>query len=548
MSVQAQSLPKMQDKTESGLLSWLMTVDHKRIGIMYLVTAFLFFLVGGTEALLMRLQLAQPNGKVLTPDQYNQIFTMHGTTMIFLVVMPLAAGFGNYFVPLLIGARDMAFPKLNALSYWTYLFAGIFMYSSFLFGGAPNDGWFSYAPLTEKLYSPTHGMDFWAMGILLLGIATTIGSINFIVTIIQLRAPGMTINRMPMFVWTTFVTSFLAVFSLPSLTTAVVLLLLDRQLGAHFYNVAQGGTALLWQHLFWFFGHPEVYILILPAMGMVSEIIPVFSGKPLFGYMAVAYSAVAIGFLGFTVWAHHMFATGMPATSLLFFSADSFLIGVPTGVKIFAWMGTMWKGKLRFSSAMLFAIGFVALFLIGGLDGVHMAVVPVDWQITDTYYVVAHIHYVLFGGAIFGIFGAIYYWFPKITGHRLQEGIGKWHFWIMFIGMNLVFMPMHFLGIAGMPRRIYTYGDGLGWGIWNFVETIGAFAIAISVLVFLVNFFVSMRKPATHESDPWDGYTLEWATDSPPPAYNFAEIPSVRSRRPLWDQKHPEMADWKVGE
>ena len=548
MSVQAQSLPKMRDKTESGLLSWLMTVDHKRIGIMYLVTAFLFFLVGGTEALLMRLQLAQPNGKVLTPDQYNQIFTMHGTTMIFLVVMPLAAGFGNYFVPLLIGARDMAFPKLNALSYWTYLFAGIFMYSSFLFGGAPNDGWFSYAPLTEKLYSPTHGMDFWAMGILLLGIATTIGSINFIVTIIQLRAPGMTINRMPMFVWTTFVTSFLAVFSLPSLTTAVVLLLLDRQLGAHFYNVAQGGTALLWQHLFWFFGHPEVYILILPAMGMVSEIIPVFSGKPLFGYMAVAYSAVAIGFLGFTVWAHHMFATGMPATSLLFFSADSFLIGVPTGVKIFAWMGTMWKGKLRFSSAMLFAIGFVALFLIGGLDGVHMAVVPVDWQITDTYYVVAHIHYVLFGGAIFGIFGAIYYWFPKITGHRLQEGIGKWHFWIMFIGMNLVFMPMHFLGIAGMPRRIYTYGDGLGWGIWNFVETIGAFAIAISVLVFLVNFFVSMRKPATHESDPWDGYTLEWATDSPPPAYNFAEIPSVRSRRPLWDQKHPEMADWKVGE
>lgn len=546
MTTQTQTMPKLQQLSQSGLLSWIMTVDHKRIGIMYLLTSFLFFLVGGIEALLIRIQLMRPENKFLSPDAYNQIFTMHGTTMIFLVVMPLAAGFGNYLVPLMIGARDMAFPKLNALSYWTYLFGGLFMYSSFLFGGAPNDGWFSYAPLTETLYSPTHGMDYWIMGILLLGFATTIGSINFIVTIIQLRAPGMTLMRLPLFIWTMFVTSFLAVFSLPSLTTAVLLLLLDRQLGAHFYNVSAGGSAILWQHLFWFFGHPEVYILILPAMGIVSEVIPVFSGKPLFGYPAVAFSAIGIGFLGFTVWAHHMFATGMPTTALLIFSADSFLIGVPTGVKIFAWLGTMWRGKLRFDVPMLFSIGFVALFLVGGLDGIHLAVVPVDWQLTDTYYVVAHIHYVLFGGALFGIFSGIYYWFPKMTGKRLLESYGKWHFWLMFVGMNLVFMPMHVLGIEGMPRRIYTYGAGNGWELWNFVETIGALIIALGVLVFMANFFVSLSKKATNEADPWDGFTLEWKTASPPPAYNFAEIPSVKGRRPLWDEKHPDLADWKV--
>jgi cytochrome c oxidase subunit 1 len=548
MTVQAQTRSKNPETAQHGFLGWIMTVDHKRIGILYLLSASLFFLVGGFEALLMRIQLAQPDSKFLSPDVYNQIFTMHGTTMIFLVVMPLSAGFGNYLIPLMIGARDMTFPKLNALSYWTFLFGGVFMYSSFIFGGAPNDGWFSYAPLTEKLYSPTHGMDFWIMGILLLGFATTIGSINFIVTVIQLRAPGLTLTRLPLFVWTMTVTSFLAVFSLPSLTTAVLLLLLDRQLGAHFYNVGQGGNALLWQHLFWFFGHPEVYILILPAMGIVSEVIPVFSGKPLFGYPAVVFSAIGIGFLGFTVWAHHMFATGMPSSTLLFFAADSFLIGVPTGVKIFAWLATMWKGKLRFATPMLFAVGFVAMFLIGGLDGIHLAVVPVDWQLTDTYYVVSHLHYVLFGGAIFGIFSGAYYWFPKIAGRRLHEGLGKWHFWLMFIGMNLVFMPMHILGIEGMPRRIYTYGAGRGWEIWNFIETIGALIIAVGMLIFIVNFFASLRKEATNEADPWDGYTLEWKTASPPPVYNFAEIPSVRSRRPLWDEKYPDLADWKAGE
>jgi cytochrome c oxidase subunit 1 len=541
-------MTRQKELGTSGLLSWIMTVDHKRIGILYLISAFVFFLIGGAEALLMRIQLARPENKFLSPDAYNQIFTMHGTTMIFLVVMPLSAGFGNYIVPLMIGARDMAFPKLNALSYWTYLFGGIFMYSSFLYGGAPNDGWFSYAPLTEKLYSPTHGMDFWVMGILLLGFATTIGSINFIVTIIQLRAPGMTLTKMPVFVWTTFVTSFLAVFSLPSLTTAVLLLLFDRQLGSHFYNVAAGGSALLWQHLFWFFGHPEVYILILPAMGIVSTVIPTFSSKPLFGYPAVVFSTIAIGFLGFTVWAHHMFATGMPQTALLFFAGDTFLISAPTGVLFFAWLATMWNSKLRFTAPMLFSLGFVALFLIGGLDGIHLAVVPVDWQLTDSYYVIAHIHYVLFGGAIFGLFSGIYYWFPKMTGRMLNEAIGKWHFWVMFVGMNLVFMPMHILGLEGMPRRIYTYGSGRGWETWNFIETIGALMIALSILIFLVNYFISAFKVPTSVEDPWDASTLEWAISSPPPAYNFAEIPSVRSLRPLWDIKHPDLADWKKHE
>ncbi len=529
----------------TGILSWLTTIDHKRIGILYIGTSLVYFLVAGVFALLMRVQLAQPNAKFMSNAVYDEIFTMHGTTMIFLVVMPLGIGIGNYLVPLMIGARDMVFPKLNALSYWVFLFGGLFMYSSFIAGGAPNDGWFAYAPLTELTYSPTTGMDFWALGIIMLVIATTLSSMNFIVTVLQLRAPGMTLPRVPVFVWMMVVTSFLGIFALPSLTTASVLLLLDRLVGTHFYNVAQGGNALLWQHLFWFFGHPEVYILILPAFGIISEVVPVFSRQPLFGYTVVVISGIAIGILGFMVWAHHMFAVGLPTVALMFFSADSFLIGVPTGVKIFAWLATMWKGKLKFDSPMLFAIGFIAMFTIGGIDGVQVAVVPFDWQVTDSYFVVSHLHYVLFGGAIFSLFAGFHYWFPKMSGRMLSEGLAKWTFWLMFIGANLVFFPMHILGLMGMPRRIYTYPAVSGWGPLNFLETIGAFIVALGVLIFTINVIRSMMQAPTNPADPWDGHTLEWATSSPPPVYNFVTIPEVRSRRPMWDQKYPEMADWK---
>ncbi len=527
----------------NGILGWLTTTDHKRIGILYMVSAIVLFLIGGILALFMRLQLAQPDGTVLSNAAYDQLFTMHGTTMIFLVVMPLSVGLGNFLVPLMIGARDMAFPKLNALGYWLFLFAAVFLYSSFVFGGAPDKGWFSYAPLTELPFSSTNGMTFWALAIIMLGISSTVSSINFIVTVAQMRAPGMTLSRVPVFVWMMIVMSFLAVFAFPSVAIAAVLLLFDRVIGTHFFIPGQGGNALLWQHLFWFFGHPEVYILILPAFGIVSEIVPVFSGKRLFSYKTVILSGVVIGVLGFTVWAHHMFATGMPTIALAIFSADSFLIAIPTGVKIFAWLGTMWHGQLRFKTPMLFAIGLISLFTIGGLSGVHMATIPVDWQLTDTYYVVAHIHYVLFGGAIFGSFAGLYYWFPKITGRLLDERLGRWHFWLMFIGMNMVFFPMHILGILGMPRRVYTYGADLGWSGWNLLMTVGAFIVALSILIFLINFFQTMRRPADAPTDPWDAFTLEWLTTSPPPSYNFEEIPTVASPRPLWDMKKPQVAD-----
>lgn len=537
MSTAAETLVASREG-ETGLVRWLTTVNHKDIGVLYLVTAFAFFVVGGIEALIIRLQLGTSNASIVSPDVYNQIFTMHGTTMIFLFVMPIMAGFANYFVPLLIGARDMAFPRLNAFSYWMFLVGGLVLYSSFLLGGAPNDGWFSYAPLTTGQFSPSHGMDFWVAGIMLTGVGSTAGALNFVVTILNMRAPGMSMTRMPLFVWQQLVVAFLILFALPSLTVAAILLFLQRNFGAPFYQAAAGGDPLLWQHLFWFFGHPEVYILIIPAFGIISEVLPVFSRKPIFGYTAVAYSGVAIGFLGFTVWAHHMFAVGMNPVADAIFSIDSMIIAVPTSIKIFNWIATLWGGKLNVKSPLLFAVGFISMFIIGGLSGVSLAVVPIDFQVTDTYYVVAHIHYVLFGGSVFAIFAAIYYWFPKITGKLLNDTIGKWQFWIMFVGFNLTFFPMHILGLLGMPRRIYTYGSGLGWDTWNLAETVGAFIIGVSILVFLYNFFQSVRNGEPAGDDPWDGHTLEWTVSSPPPAYNFATIPVVNSRRPFWDAKH----------
>jgi cytochrome c oxidase subunit I len=549
------SLTRRKSFSESYIGEWIMTIDHKKLGIMYIVTAFFFFLVGGTEALLVRTQLAVPDGKVLTAEIYNQIFTMHGTTMIFLFVMPMLTGFGNYIVPLMIGARDMAFPRLNAFGYWVVLFGGIFLSISFLFGQAPNAGWFNYAPLNEltsgcgaSAVSCTTGLntDFWALGILMLGISSIAGSLNFVVTILRLRAPGMTINRMPLFTWMTLITAFLLLFSLPSVTAASILLLLDRHIGTHFFQAGAGGDPLLWQHLFWSFGHPEVYILILPAFGMISEILPVFSRKPIFGYTFIAWSGVAIGFLSFTVWAHHMFAVGLPLVAQAFFATSTTLIAIPTAVKIFNWIATIYLGKVRLTASMLFAVGFIAMFLIGGLNGAALAVVPFDYQVTDTYFVISHLHYVLFGGTVFAVFGGIFYWFPKISGRLLNERLGKWQFWLMLIGVNVAFFPMHILGLLGMPRRVYTYAGNLGWNELNLLSTIGAFFIAVSIMVFLWNFIVTLRSGEKAGDDPWDAYTLEWDTSSPPKAYNFEVIPSVRSRRPFYDKKNPDVADWKT--
>jgi cytochrome c oxidase subunit I len=541
--------------SETYIGEWITTTDHKKLGIMYLVTGFFFFLVGGMEALLIRTQLAFPDGKVLTPQEYDSIFTMHGTTMIFLFVIPVLVGFGNYIVPLMIGARDMAFPRLNAFGYWGLLFGGLFLQASFAVGSAPDGGWFMYAPLSEAAcgvhaVSCTPGMnaDFWILGVLMLGISSIAGSVNFVVTILKLRAPGMSINRMPIFAWMTLVTSFLLLFALPSLTTASVLLLLDRHLGTHFYQYASGGDPLLWQHLFWSFGHPEVYILILPAFGIISEVLPVFSRKPLFGYTFVAWSGVAIGFLSFTVWAHHMFAVGLPPLAQAFFATSTTLIAIPTAVKIFNWLGTVYGGKLKFDVPMLFALGFVAMFLIGGLNGVALAIVPVDYQLTDTYFVVAHIHYVLFGGSAFAIFAGVFYWFPKMTGKMLNATLGKIQFWLFLIGVNLTFFPMHLLGLFGMPRRQWTYAGNLGWNDLNLMASIGALIIGIGVMVFLYNFFTSLKSGQPAGSDPWDAFTLEWDTTSPPKKYNFLTIPVVRSRRPFFDKKYPEIADWKSKE
>ncbi len=528
----------------SGFWAWITTVDHKKIGVLYGITAFGFFLIGGTEALLIRLQLARPDQALVNAEQYNELFTMHGITMIFFVVMPLSAAFFNYLLPLMIGARDVVFPRLNAFSYWAFLFAGLFIYSSWFLGGAPNGGWFGYAP--NSVVDPTRGMTFYAIGLLIAGIASTVSAFNLAVTIINMRAPGMTLFRMPVFVWMGLVVQLLLAFSLPVVTIDLTELLLDRLFGTHFFDVAAGGTPVLWQHLFWLFGHPEVYILILPAMGIVSEILPVFARKPLFGYQFVVFSGIAIGFIGFGVWAHHMFAVGLGPVPNTAFAVSTMIIAIPTGVKIFNWLGTMWNGDIRFATPMLFAVGFIAMFVIGGLSGVSHAVVPSDYQQTDTYYIVAHIHYVLFGGAIFGLFGGLYYWWPKVFGRMLNDRVGKVNFWLMLIGFNMTFGPMHILGLQGMPRRIQTYPASLGLAFWNMVATIGAFIIAISVLVFLVNAIASFRRPKQMEADPWDARTLEWAASSPPPEHNFDEVPVVHSLDDLWHRKYAETEGGRV--
>ena len=527
---------------KSGLVGWLTTVDHKKIGLLYGYTAFIFFIIGGIEAMFIRLQLAQPNGKVLSADMYNQLFTMHGITMIFLVVMPLGAAFFNYLLPLMIGARDVAFPRLNALSYWVFLFGGIFIYSSWFFGGFPDGGWFGYAPLTtvERYLPSADRMDFYAMGLQILGVASIVASANFIVTILNMRAPGMKLLRLPVFVWMTLVVNFLLLFAMPIIAVALFMMSFDRSFGTNFFNPLNGGDPILWQHLFWLFGHPEVYILILPAMGVVSEVLPTFSRKPLFGYSAVVFSGIAIGFMGWGVWAHHMFTVGLGAPANSAFAVSTMFIAVPTGVKIFNWISTMAGGDIRFKTPMLFSIGFVAMFIIGGLSGVTHSIVPHDAQQQDTYYIVAHFHYVLFGGAIFGLFSGIYYWFPKFTGRMMNETIGKLHFWLMIIGFNLTFGPFHILGLKGMPRRYYTYPEGRGWDFWNMVSTVGVFVIGLSMLVFMYNYWHSKRNGRKASADPWDGRTLEWTIPSPPPEYNFAEIPHVHHRDDFWHHKYHE--------
>ncbi|MFN0029401.1 MAG: cytochrome c oxidase subunit I [Acidimicrobiales bacterium] len=532
--------------TKTGWRAWISTVDHKKIGIMYGAAALFFFLLGGLEAMLIRIQLAQPNGKVLSASLYNQIYTMHGVTMVFLVIMPMAAAFANYLLPLQVGARDVAFPRLNALSFWLFLFGGTFFNTAwFVGGGAADCGWFCYAPNSGVTFSPTHGVDFYAVGLQIAGAASLIGSINLIVTVLNMRAPGMSLFRMPVFTWMQLVTQFLLLFSLPVITVALFLLSFDRMFGSNFFNVAQGADPLLWQHLFWIFGHPEVYILILPSFGIVSEIIPVMSRKPIYGYPFMVFSGIAIGFMGWGVWAHHMFASGLGPISVAAFSLSTMFIAVPTGVKILNWMATMWGGKITFNTPMLFSAGLVAMFTIGGLSGVTHSIAPADTQQTDTYYIVAHFHYVLFGGALLGLFGGMYFWWPKAFGYLLNEKIGKIHFWITLVGFNLTFGPMHILGLQGMSRRIQTYQPSDGFTFWNRVATLGVFVIAIGVLLFLHNITASYRqwKRAGRPNpgpDPWDARSLEWSIPSPAPEHNFDVVPDIHAQDDFWHRKYGE--------
>jgi len=534
-SIPEPNVPLPNILRNNGLLYWISSVDHKQIGIMYLCSSLIFFVLGFSEALLMRIQLAQPGMTLLSPELYNQIFTMHGTTMIFLVLTPMLIGFSTYLLPLMIGANEMAFPRLNAFSFWIFLFGGILLYFSFLAGGAPNVGWFSYAPLSEKNYSFSPGVDYWAISILLMGIGTIGAALNFVTTTLTMRVAGMSLTRVPLFVWMIFVNSFLILAAFPVLNAGLVMILIDRLLHAHFFTTASGGSALMWQHMFWVFGHPEVYILALPAFAIASEVIPVFSRKPIFGYEFIAGSTVAITLLSFGVWAHHMFAVGLGTTFNAFFAATSMLIAIPTGIKIFNWLATMWRGSILFSTAMLFAVAFLIEFTIGGLSGVGFALVPVDWRLTDSYFVVAHIHYVFIGATLICGFAGVYYWYPKITGRILSEKLGKWHFWLFIFGFNGTFFVFHFLGLLGMPRRVFTYPDLPYFGSLNLFSTFWSVVLILSFMVFIYNLFYSLKQGKPAGRNPWNAWSLEWLTNSPPDLKSFTEVPVVQSRRPLRD-------------
>jgi cytochrome c oxidase subunit I+III len=527
-------------ETAPGLVGWFSTVDHKEIGIRYIITAYALLAAGGIEALIMRLQLARPGQTLLTPEQYDQLFTTHGMTMIFLYALPILSGFSNYLWPLLLGSRDMAFPRLNALSYWFFLAAALFMYAGFFSGSGPNDGWFNNVPYSTKPYDPGRGIDFYSLGMIFLGISTTVGSANFVVTFLRLRAPGMSINRVPIMIWGTLTASAANLIYVPSVSLAFFLLWLDRNYGTHFFDVNDGGQPLLWQHLFWIFAHPWVYAIVLPAMGMVSDGLPVFCRRPLVGYTAVALATVATMILGSGVWVHHMFATGIPNLSLSFFSGASMVIVIPSAVSVIAWTATIWTGRPVITTAFLFFASTIVLFVIGGVSGFMTGSVPVDWQLHDTYFVVAHIHYVLLGINVFPVLGGLYFWFPKITGRMLNEKLGQTSFWTMFLGFNLAFLPMHITGLLGMPRRIYTYPAGVGWDALNMITTVGAFILALGILLTLINVLASLRNGRVAGANPWDAATLEWSVPSPPPPYNFAVIPKVASRHPLWESRLQE--------
>ena len=531
---------------------WLGTADHKKIGLMYIVYALLFLVVMGIEAVLLRIQLAHANSTFLSPQVFNRLFTLHGTTGVFFVAMPILVGFGNYLVPLMIGARDMAYPRLNAFGFWMTAFGGLLLYGSFFAGNsiaqagaAPDFGWFAYAPLTSTAFSPGHSTDYWNLSILLGGVGSIAAGINFVATVLTMRCPGMTLAKMPLLVWMNLVLGGLILVTISPLTAAQLMLMADRYVGAHFFDTQAGGSVVMWMHFFWIFGHPEVYVLIIPCFAFISEVVPVFSRKAIFGYPAMVAATVSIGFVSLGVWAHHMFTVGMPSYGNAFFVLTTMVVAVPTGIKIFNWLATLWGGKIRFATPMMFAVGFLFQFLIGGLTGITLATAPFDWQLGNSYFVVAHFHYVIVGGIMFSIFAAFYYWYPKMTGRMLSETLGKWHFWIFLIGFHLTFDSLHIPGLLGMPRRIYTYEAGRGWEIWNMIASIGVIFQGAAVLIFVYNMVKSYIAGAPAGNDPWDAWTLEWATTSPPPEYNFAVVPEVRSRRPLWDIKHPEDPDWK---